>query len=262
VEVTTSTAASAFKVPFANTTANTTANYGLLQDSEATFTYNPSTNTLVAGTFSGALNGNAATVTNGVYTTGNQTIGGNKTFTGTTGLATTDVNTSSALSFGSQTRQMVNLWGTSYGLGVQSSTFYYRTGGRFSWFRGGIHSDTENTAGTGGTVAMTLDSANNLTVTGTITEQSSIRYKENINPIDNALEKVLQLQGVTYDRKDGTAKNEPGMIAEEVAKVIPNLVSHNDDGIVDGIHYSKTVAYLVECIKELNAKIERLEGKQ
>jgi hypothetical protein len=262
VAVTTSTAASAFKVPFANTTANTTGNYGLLQDSEATFTYNPSTNTLVAGTFSGALNGNASTVTNGVYTTGNQTIGGNKTFTGTTGLATTDVNTSSALSFGSQTRQMVNLWGTSYGLGVQSSTFYYRTGGRFSWFRGGIHSDTENTAGTGGTVAMTLDSASNLTVTGTITEQSSIRYKENINPIDNALEKVLQLQGVTYDRKDGTAKNEPGMIAEEVAKVIPNLVSHNDDGIVDGIHYSKTVAYLVECIKELNAKIERLEGKQ
>jgi hypothetical protein len=206
--------------------------------------------------------GNAATVTNGVYTTGNQTIGGNKTFTGTTGLATTDVNTSSALSFGSQTRQMVNLWGTSYGLGVQSSTLYYRTGGRFSWFRGGIHSDTENTAGSGGTVAMTLDSASNLTVTGTITEQSSIRYKENVNPIDNALEKVLQLQGVTYDRKDGTAKNEPGMIAEEVANVIPNLVSYNDDGIVDGIHYSKTVAYLVECIKELNAKIERLEGKQ
>jgi hypothetical protein len=107
---------------------------------------------------------------------------------------------------------------------------------------------------------------NTLTVTNlsatSITETSSIVYKENVNPIDNALEKVLQLQGVTYDRKDGTAKNEPGMIAEEVAKVIPNLVSHNADGIVDGIHYSKTVAYLVECIKELNAKIERLEGKQ
>jgi hypothetical protein len=61
--VTTSTTASAFKVPFANTTASTTGNYGLLQDSTATFTYNPSTNTLVAGTFSGALSGNATTAT-------------------------------------------------------------------------------------------------------------------------------------------------------------------------------------------------------
>jgi hypothetical protein len=61
--ITTSATASAFKVPFANTTTSTTGNYGLLQDSEATFTYNPSTNTLTAGTFSGALSGNAATAT-------------------------------------------------------------------------------------------------------------------------------------------------------------------------------------------------------
>jgi hypothetical protein len=61
--ITTSATASAFKVPFANTTVSTTGNYGLLQDSEATFTYNPSTNTLVAGTFSGALSGNATTAT-------------------------------------------------------------------------------------------------------------------------------------------------------------------------------------------------------
>jgi hypothetical protein len=54
VAVTTSATASAFKVPFANTTVSTTGNYGLLQDSEATFTYNPSTNTLTAGTFSGS----------------------------------------------------------------------------------------------------------------------------------------------------------------------------------------------------------------
>ena len=61
--VTTSATASAFKVPFANTTASTTGNYGLLQDSEGTFTYNPSTNTLTVGTVSGALSGNATTAT-------------------------------------------------------------------------------------------------------------------------------------------------------------------------------------------------------
>jgi hypothetical protein len=43
-----------FKMPFVNTTGNTTGNYELLHENEATFTYNPSTNTLVAGTFSGS----------------------------------------------------------------------------------------------------------------------------------------------------------------------------------------------------------------
>jgi hypothetical protein len=52
VTVTTSSTASDFKIPFANTTASTTGNYGLLQDSTATFTYNPSTNTLTVGTVS------------------------------------------------------------------------------------------------------------------------------------------------------------------------------------------------------------------
>ena len=61
--ITTSDTASAFKVPFANTTASTTGNYGLLQDSTATFTYNPNTNTLVVGTVSAALSGNATTAT-------------------------------------------------------------------------------------------------------------------------------------------------------------------------------------------------------
>jgi uncharacterized lipoprotein YmbA len=70
ITVTTSATASAFKVPFANTTASTTGNYGLLQDSEATFTYNPSTNTLVAGTFSGALSGNATTATTATNVSG------------------------------------------------------------------------------------------------------------------------------------------------------------------------------------------------
>jgi hypothetical protein len=64
VTITTSNTLSAFKVPFADTTASTTGDYSLLQDSTATFTYNPSTNTLVAGSFSGSLSGNASTATN------------------------------------------------------------------------------------------------------------------------------------------------------------------------------------------------------
>ncbi len=63
VLVTTSATSSAFKIPFANTTTSSTGYYGLLQDDAATFTYNPSTNTVTAGTFSGNLSGNATTAT-------------------------------------------------------------------------------------------------------------------------------------------------------------------------------------------------------
>ena len=76
------------------------------------------------------------------------------------------IGTSSKVSFGSQTRQMLDLWSTSYGIGVQSNTTYFRSASRFSWHRGGSHSNTENAAGTGGTVAMTLDSSSNLHLTG------------------------------------------------------------------------------------------------
>ena len=65
--VTTSSTNSAFKVPFANTTANTTGNYGLLQDSDTNLTYNPSTNTLtvsnLSGTATNATNANVTTST-------------------------------------------------------------------------------------------------------------------------------------------------------------------------------------------------------
>lgn len=85
-----------------------------------------------------------------------------------------------------------------------------------------------------------------------LVETSSIAYKENVTPIDNALDKVLQLVGVTYDRKDGSTKGEAGLIKEEVEKVIPNIVSG------DGINYTKLTAYLVEAIKELKDEIKQL----
>jgi len=87
----------------------------------------------------------------------------------------------------------------------------------------------------------------------TITETSSIAYKENIIPIENALDKILQLVGVTYDRKDGSAKGEAGLIKEEVEKVIPNIV------VGDGINYTKLSAYLIEAVKELRQEIADLK---
>jgi len=63
-----------------------------------------------------------------------------------------------SINFGSSTRQMINLWSTSYGIGIQNSTQYFRSGARFSWYTGGSHSDTENDPGSGGTRLLTLTS--------------------------------------------------------------------------------------------------------
>jgi hypothetical protein len=80
----------------------------------------------------------------------------------------------------------------------------------------------------------------------------------NINPIDNALETVLKLKGVTYDRKDGSSQNEAGLIAEQVNKILPNLVSKDEKGKPTGIHYTKLTAYLIEAIKVMQSEINDL----
>lgn len=98
-----------------------------------------------------------------------------------------------------------------------------------------------------------------LTVTA-LTESSSIALKENVNPITGALDAILNLVGVTYDRRDGSSKAEAGLIAEEVNKIIPNIVSKNASGDPEGIHYSKLTAYLVEAIKSLKEEINELKG--
>lgn len=66
------------------------------------------------------------------------------------------------IKFGSGLRQMMNLWGTTYGIGVQSNSYYERTPNSFAWFKGGVHSDTRWDPGAGGTLQMGLDTNGNL----------------------------------------------------------------------------------------------------
>ena len=96
----------------------------------------------------------------------------------------------------------------------------------------------------------------------TLVETSSIAFKENVEPITGALDSILQLLGVTYDRKDGSRKHEIGLIAEDVYKIVPDLVTLDENGKPYGIQYTKLGAYLVECIKSLKEEINELkEGK-
>jgi hypothetical protein len=93
-----------------------------------------------------------------------------------------------------------------------------------------------------------------------IVESSSISLKENINPIENALESIMQLSGVTYDRKD-TQVHEAGLIAEWVNEILPDLVTKDLAGNTIGIKYTKLTAYLIESIKTLKAEIDQLKGR-
>jgi hypothetical protein len=98
----------------------------------------------------------------------------------------------------------------------------------------------------------------NLTATGTITETSSLRYKENVETIKYGLDKVLQMRGVTYDKKDNGVK-EMGVIAEEIYEVLPEVVLKNEEGDIDSVSYGRITAVLIEAIKDLKKEIEDLK---
>lgn len=124
-------------------------------------------------------------------------------------------------------------------------------------------SSTTNSSGTGSgalVISGGLGVANTI-YCATLNETSSIKLKENIKPITNALSSVLKLKGVTYDRKDGSTKNESGLIAEHVYKVLPSVVGLDAKGKPNAIQYSKLTAYLIESVKDLQAEIDELKSK-
>jgi hypothetical protein len=93
-----------------------------------------------------------------------------------------------------------------------------------------------------------------------LTETSSERYKENIYTLDNALDKVTSLRGVSYNRK-GDTKQEIGVIAEEVAVVLPEVLKYNSDGEPDSVSYGRLTAILIEAIKQQQNQIKELQNE-
>jgi hypothetical protein len=88
-------------------------------------------------------------------------VAGNTYLDGTlTATGNTSIGASASLSFGSQVRQMINLWDTRYGIGVQNSTQYFRTAKNFAWYKDGVHNDAELSAGTGGSAQMVIKDGN------------------------------------------------------------------------------------------------------
>jgi hypothetical protein len=106
-----------------------------------------------------------------------------------------------------------------------------------------------------------IDVANGL---GDIRASAFVTYsdrnlKQNINPINNALEKVMKLEAVSYEMK-GNQKQEIGFIAQDVAKIIPEICAIGDDGEGKGIDYSRLTSMLVGAIKAQQQQIEELKA--
>jgi hypothetical protein len=109
-----------------------------------------------------------------------------------------------------------------------------------------------------GDVAKRIDRADRL-------PKSDKKLKTNIAPIKNALNKVLQLNGVEFDFISGNdtgylGVHQIGLIAQDVNKIIPEVVSKNNDGTL-GLSYQHLVALLIEAMKEQQEQINDLKRR-
>jgi len=233
------------------------------------------TNTPTTGaalTVNGGISLNGGIVAGGIVS-----VGSNLAVTGTTALNSAldsgniNVRSANSLSFGSQTRQMLNLWGPNvYGIGVQGNRMYFRaasgTGG-FSWFEGGVHSDATDDAGVGGNLRMRLSSAGQLqTSTGTISTLSDARLKDQVHDYTRALDQINALRPVRYRYRDaGKAAFQAegmhlGFVAQEVQQVFPEWVSEGDDGYLM-LSMRGFEAVAVRAIQELSVENTALKAQ-
>jgi len=123
----------------------------------------------------------------------------------------------------------------------------------------GINADASNT-----TFVEALKSKGDITAFWS----SDIRLKDNIRPIEGALFKVKQIRGIEFEWNDklGDRAHQPagttdiGVVAQDVQKVLPNIVKEREDGWL-GVRYERMIPLLLEAIKEQQTQIETLEAR-
>ena len=104
----------------------------------------------------------------------------------------------------------------------------------------------------------------NAVVTGSVTalyydHTSDLRLKTDIHPVENALDRLLSINGVEFKwKKDG--REDMGVVAQNVATVFPNVVHTNGAGI-KSVEYDSLVAPIIESIRELKAKNDGLSSE-
>ena len=232
------------------------------------------------GTWGISITGNAATVTNGVYTTGNQTIGGAKTFSGQVIGKTGGADLSASFQAQSTGGSFATMWtrrGAPYYTyaSASSSSYVPALSHEYSHHSTnvGVYSLgvlCNSTANAGSFVIHHINSGGtenynwsfsgingDFTSPGNVTAYSDARLKKDLKKIDNALSKVRKLTGYTFTRTDSGAR-QTGLIAQDVEKILPEAVSTTENGFLS-LAYGNLVGLLVEAIKELTHRVEMLE---
>lgn len=111
----------------------------------------------------------------------------------------------------------------------------------------------------GGTISGNLTVTGAIVSNGEVTAYSDRRLKTDIVKITNALEKVNQINGYTFTML-GTGKRQAGVIAQEIEKVLPEVVVQNEDNGYLTVAYGNIISLLIEAIKELYKEVEELKG--
>jgi plastocyanin len=139
---------------------------------------------------------------------------------------------------------------------------YLESGDTISWANGTkrVHNDSVSGSGTYYAVWVQGD--------GTFARNtSSRRFKQNIRDIDIDPEAVLSLRPRVYDRRpkeegsDDYLRDEFGLIAEEVAETLPEVVTYDDEGRIDALRYDLLGVALLSVVQDQADRIERLEDK-
>jgi len=161
-------------------------------------------------------------------------------------------------------------------LGGINTAYLYSTGNDFAignsssgkdvlFFTGGTAASNEKLRLTSAAVQPGTDNATTMgslskrwstvyAANGTI-QTSDFRLKKNILPLQYGLQEILQLVPVSYDWKDNSGTNKIGLIAQEVKKVIPQVVVGDENKENLGMNYAELVPVLINAIKELKAEL-------
>jgi hypothetical protein len=119
------------------------------------------------------------------------------------------------------------------------------------------NSGTLSTANTSNTKLFYVPSTGTLNAT-IFNSLSDVEYKENIITITNAVDTVNQIDGVSFDWKDNGLKSY-GVIAQDIERILPELVSTAEGS--KSVNYSGIIAFLINSVKELDARVKQLENK-
>ena len=147
--------------------------------------------------------------------------------------------------------------GTEFGrITNSSSDFVLKTAvGDKDFILKGVDDSSEITA-----LTVDMSAAGAATFNNDVTAFSDVILKDNIDTIDNALDRVKGMRGVFFDRKDNKQQRQTGVIAQEVEPFLPEVVRETkDEKKIKSVAYVNMVGVLIEAIKQLDAKIEELQ---